>query len=407
MKEVRTRDGLIQYLMDYSEDRSTEIDAKKTRAPLLKTYVIETFFDNGSSRINSLDIFSEQRGLCHVDEIDEETLIVRSNWGEVQGYLEKISGRFWLYYTAQKTDQSDQFVSQLVRGSVYLDQLWLSGIMFKNIWESWIVPSHQDHRYIRISFDFQDRFHSRQTVDEHIESPDDLDELLVELESGSANLGMPKSKLYEILPQLQKIFKPFNSINALRLPAISGAGGHDFYYDGKVTNRSNNFLDHRQQILDVCDKYGAITGSLEETVWFGAEKNHLSVGGEVYQLRGVPVTIVFNEPLLLMKFHHFIDYTFERGHGPFRFWGNPIWINEKLVHIYGLDLHLWQEIYLEMTPSRFIAVLPQGTCGNTIHRLVTNIQKMLEPDIEVYVGDVLYQDIIRHHLVGERSEPDD
>ena len=42
-------------------------------------------------------------------------------------------------------------------------------------------------------------------------------------------------------------------------------------------------------------------------------------------------------------------------------------------------------------PSRFIAVLPQGTCGNTIHRLVTNIQKMLEPDIEVYVGDVLYQ----------------
>jgi len=60
-----------------------------------------------------------------------------------------------------------------------------------------------------------------------------------------------------------------------------------------------------------------------------------------------------------------------------------------------------------MTPSRFIAVLPQGTCGNTIHRLVTNIQKMLEPDIEVYVGDVLYQDIIRHHLVGERSEPDD
>lgn len=411
LKKVKTRDELIQFLKDYSEDRSREIGGKRTIAPLLKTYVIETFTNNYESKINSLDIFSEQSDLCLVDEIsddiNDDMLIVYSVKQEVMGYLEKIGNRFWLYYTTEKTEQSDPFVSKFVKGSIYLDQLWLSGIMFNKLWESWIVPNHQDHRFIRISFDYQDRFVSEHNVDEHIELESELDKSLLEMKSTSASLGLPKVKLNEILFHLQEILSPFKVINALRFPAINGVGGHDFYYTGKITNRSNNFLDHRQQILDVCDKYAEITEILEEAVWFETERNSLPVGGEIYQLRGLPVQIIFNEPLPIEKFHFFIKYTFEKGYGPFRFWGNPIYVNDALVHVYGLDLHLWQEIYFELTPSRFIVVLPKGTCGNTIHRLITNIQMMLEPDIEVYIGNILYQEIIRQHLVGERSEHSD
>jgi hypothetical protein len=93
-------------------------------------------------------------------------------------------------------------------------------------------------------------------------------------------------------------------------------------------------------------------------------------------------------------FDRFITLTFDQGKGPFRLWGNPIKRSGPRVHVYGLDLHLWQKIYLDMTPTRFVVILPNGTCGNTVHRLATNIQRYLDPLVQVRLGSTLYEDLI-------------
>jgi len=403
MQQVRSREELLQYLKAYSEDRSQEIDERKTLAPLLKTYVIETFAESSGVKGNYPDIFTVQDHFCQIVELDDALLAVYSEDQMLMGYLEKISDRFLLFHTTEKAEQVDKFVPQLVKRSIYLDQLWLSGLMFNQLWEVWIAPQHQDHRYIRISFDYHDRFAGPPLSDEHLDAPAESEESFVETRSTKATLNLQKAVLNEVLAKLQETLPSFRAISALRFPAFNGIGGHDFFYNGKVTNRSNSFLDHYQQICDVCANYAAITETLEKMVWLDAEPNRLSVGGEGYCLNGLPVQIIFKDPLSIDKLQYFIKHTFELGYGPFRLWGNPIYINENLVHVYGLDLHLWQEIYLELTPERFLVILPPGTCGNTIHRLVTNIQMALEPNIDVYIGNRLYQDIIRQHLLERRK----
>ncbi|MDI6735811.1 MAG: hypothetical protein QME42_06415, partial [bacterium] len=69
-------------------------------------------------------------------------------------------------------------------------------------------------------------------------------------------------------------------------------------------------------------------------------------------------------------------------------------LSSEKVHIYGADRHLWQPIFLELTTRHAIAILPKGTCGNTIHRLVTNIQRYIDSAVEVWIGDWKYNDVI-------------
>jgi hypothetical protein len=60
-----------------------------------------------------------------------------------------------------------------------------------------------------------------------------------------------------------------------------------------------------------------------------------------------------------------------------------------------LDRHLWQPLFLEITDRQIVVIVPQGTCGNTIHRLVTNVQQFLDPGVEVWVGNQPYSDLIQ------------
>lgn len=58
------------------------------------------------------------------------------------------------------------------------------------------------------------------------------------------------------------------------------------------------------------------------------------------------------------------------------------------------DRHLWQPINIEMTEKSLVAILPQDTCGNTFHRLVTNIQAYVCPSIEAWLGSEPFQQIV-------------
>ena len=51
------------------------------------------------------------------------------------------------------------------------------------------------------------------------------------------------------------------------------------------------------------------------------------------------------------------------------------------------------------------ALLPDGTCGNTIHRLVTNIQRFLDPAVEAWIGDTPYSDLIQAPGTRSTSAP--
>jgi hypothetical protein len=92
-------------------------------------------------------------------------------------------------------------------------------------------------------------------------------------------------------------------------------------------------------------------------------------------------------------FDRWIQIGFQKRNR-FKLWGDPIRLGPTKVHVYGADRHLWQPINMEITAKQLVAILPVGTCGNTFHRLVTNIQQYVAPKINAWVGSDPFNDLV-------------
>lgn len=395
MVDIKSKEKLFSFYKDYCKGSKMEIMQYNTINPLLKAFVIETFRSPEAKNLPIQSYFELEPHMGKLTQVDDD-LFSLSNSDKFPSYLERINDRFWILYSIDKSSVIDSYVDQLVKKSVYLDNLWISGILFNTLWEC-LSPIFDPHRYIKMSFEYEDYFNTPEPIRTEDDCPIEEDDIFWRNERRISKISFSEQNknVETVLPELQKLLSSFNSMGLLRIPSGAGAGGHDFYYSGKVTNRSDDFLGYRGQIKYICNIYKHLTQEVEDEVWFEIEKNTIRVGGEYKQIKGTPVTILFKEELPVNKFQNFINQTFEESSGPFRLWGNPIKLSDTAVHVYGLDMHLWQEVYLELTTKRFTMILPKGTCGNTIHRITTNIQRYLEPKIEVYVGNKEYQDIIR------------
>jgi hypothetical protein len=194
------------------------------------------------------------------------------------------------------------------------------------------------------------------------------------------------------LSRLQNVYRPLQSIVQLRVPASDRRGGHDFWFNGKVTNRSDSFIDHRQSVEFVLRTYRGVTEQAERALWFDTEGT--SGEGDGLLLRGAPVLLKFSERLSESTFDRWVRSTFGRKSNRFRLSGHPMWLSSTKVHVYGVDQHLWQPVMLELTDRHLYAILPRGTCGNTVHRLVTNVQRFLDPGVSAWIGDRRFEQLI-------------
>ncbi|MDR1284204.1 MAG: hypothetical protein LBK99_25810 [Opitutaceae bacterium] len=175
---------------------------------------------------------------------------------------------------------------------------------------------------------------------------------------------------------MQAQYDPLHALYSLRFPSQTGTGSHDLYQHGQVTNRSATFLDHRNTVHYFYQIYNGVLNETEGVAWAADEQQ--AAGGPAMRLKGVPLVIRFHDTLNEPTFNRWVSLAF-RKRNQFRLWGEPVRMGPTKVHVYGADRHLWQPINLEMTAHGLTAILPQGTCGNTFHRLVTNIQRFVCP----------------------------
>jgi hypothetical protein len=138
----------------------------------------------------------------------------------------------------------------------------------------------------------------------------------------------------------------------------------------------------------------------EDLVW-GASPEKSTVGGQ--NLVGLPLRIVFHETLSRNTFKNLVSALFIHGKSKFRLWGSPIVMAPTKVHVYGLDQHLWQPLYIEITEKHILVIIPRGTCGNTVHRLITNVQHFLDPEAKAYIGEQGYAELMVESLSLENS----
>lgn len=398
------REQVFDFFDAYAYQRKEEIDQRRLgeNVGLLKSYVLETSHHDQAPDIGKALAATGWR----IERLDDDFFYVRGSEGEI-GYVEPLSNRHLALHSFRKNDPVDRAVRRTVQATSDLDTLWLAGDAFDRLWKH-LVLNNMPGRYVSIKFEHEARFEVGgredfwQDDDDELESGmEDIEPVQYEHRAAKSSFVERADQLAKILPVLVETYPAFRSVRMLRLPGEE-RGGYDLYDWGKLTHRAPSFRDGRSLLLFIAQVYERITRRIEELAWVNAEP--VRIGEQsVIRWAGAPVICQFRKPLSLPTFQNFVDTTFEHGQGPLRMWGNPIRLGERKVHVYGLDLHLWQQIYMEFTPERFLFVIPQGTCGNTVHRLLTNIQRFVAPDVEMDVAGQDYGQLFERTLLGRET----
>lgn len=377
--------ALLEGHLDTTDEETTFSNGRT----LVKTYMLETVRNEHRHR-SIRESFPKEISL---ESLDDTLFRVRDNGchdGHVVGLLEMLEDRHPVFYTTMQSNHSDRWVRHNVDTTPWLDRIWLSSHILSDIWDH-IRNVNHPNRYVRLGFEHEASYESYDRLFGSV----DIDEY----ETSSIINERRKSKLYlnerigtleKVLPDLKATYDPLNSLIQLQMPA-RGKGGYLLNYDGKVTNRSKSFIEHRLAIGWVVNLYEKVTSKAEERLWFKTSP----VGDTGFRIDGAPVFIKFDERLSEETFNSFVDRGLKYRNSKLRIGGYIHRRGKTKIHMAAIDRHLWQPFIMEATSRHIMALLPRGTCGNTIHRLVTNVQRYIAPKVCVWLGEEPYEKAVR------------
>ncbi len=383
----------FDYLDRWTVGTVDDLRAHMTTRALVKGYLLETSRTNGSrDAVAALAVRQQE-----VEQVDDT--LFRLRWpGEASEWalVEIEDQRYPVLYTAVESKIANWRVDRLLEGSPLLDRAWFASPVFRRLWQL-VLDVYPPFRFSQIVFEHESVFEgfaadaaveAADLGDDEEPSPSDED---FEVERRRARMLVAEriGKLAKALDQMRPLYEPLESIVRLRVPAPR-RGGHDVSFDGRFTNRSDSVAAFRQTVQTVATMYRQATEAAEERSW---PKTRREVGGGVAVSLGAPLLIQFSAELELGTFDRWIA-ALRRKNNRFRLWGTPIDLGPGKVHLYAVDNHLWQPIDLEITRKHLYALLSAGTCGNTIHRLVTNVQRFVDPKLRTYIGDEPYESFI-------------
>lgn len=316
------------------------------------------------------------------------------------GYVEQFNERFFAYYTSDESQNATKRVNRWITYSADLDSSWFSSQLLQRLWDT-DVSLRGDQRFGKLTFKHESIFEMPEDAagesdaeanDDDPEDNDTDDQPDFERRKARFHMADRIGRIKDSLRKLQDNYAPLHALYALRFPSRVGRGSHDLYQQGRLTNRSESFEEHRNMVRYLYRTYGAMLTLTEDRAWHHMESTPASMRTNI-GAKGVPLVVRFNEEISKATFAHWVTRAFQKRNR-FRLWGEPIWMGPTKVHVYGADRHLWQPINIEMTEKSLVAILPQGTCGNTFHRLVTNIQAYVCPSINAWLGSAPFQGIV-------------
>jgi len=392
LPRLERRSEFVDYLEGHPVSAAADIEHPDAGRKLVKTYMLET----AGSTQQMPDLAGRFAGRVHLHRLDDTLFRVEDagHGGRVVGLVEELDDRHPVFYTKMAVEHSDRWVRQTVDTSPWLDRLWLSSPILFELWRQ-VQATTPSQRYARLGFEHEARYEPIDGLDASTEddSADDADyetpHAFAERRRSVVKLTESLSVLEEKLQRLIDSYDPLRSLVHLQMPA-AGRGGHRLNYDGRATNRSDSFADHRATVRRVLALYRSVTEHAEARLWVDTT----DAGQDGYKIRGSPLVIEFGEPLSEPLFNRFVELALERRTSRFRIGGFVTRRGPTKAHVVAVDRHLWQPFLLEATSQHLLAVLPHGTCGNTVHRLVTNVQRELAPTARAWLGSEPYEQAV-------------
>jgi hypothetical protein len=152
-------------------------------------------------------------------------------------------------------------------------------------------------------------------------------------------------------------------------------------WDGKITARGTSFQSHINLVNSIYRSYSDRVRSFEQR--FSLRYGSDPVDGQRSPITGESVNITFSRPIANLE--KFVGSVFA-GVDPFRLWGTPVSLGDNYYRVTALDLHVTNRIIFEIAPEFMRVYLPDGSCGNSIIRLYTNLQHYYDSLVVMAAG---------------------
>jgi len=345
LPKVGSRKEFMDTLYDMNHPPKSRKPGQDSRGRFteLKTYIMERNgpFGPGQGTRASWDM--ENTG---VDDIKILTMEPGRGNDRLQFYMDKTDKRYLLFHTDELAEDANAAIEALVEyGTHRLDHTWF----YSNLMEKWAKGLNSKFSGYVIN-------HGGLLREKN-------DTLKMEVS------GTKASWLYRSLEQIR------DNDGIMSHEAIEVSRGSKKALDGHVEERISNtgyfsikrgrsIQDHLHIVGDCKDEYADMVANVEKC------RMGMTLQGGSRTYGGHPIEIMYPR---VERLEQFVDTMF-RATYPFRLWGIKIKRENDYYSVPAVDLHEGSPIDFEITPEFMRVYTRKGSCGNTILRLLTNLQ---------------------------------
>jgi len=353
----RQRRELFDYLEDYmakSYEKLKEEGQLEYEQNLLKSYIVETNIDLKSFYNNFTGELDLKLKKFDDKDIYNLTYSKKDDLGATF-YLDTMNPRFWVFHTIGDVKSTDYFIRKIVSPVLSrLDHPWLDKQLLLKIKEK----NADITRGIGIQYKYGQIF---PTEDDNGETftmrvwGSVSDELLKQL----SDIGALKHML-----SLTSVgFKKGIELNEEKTYTVI----EDLNYQCKFSVKGTSVYEHLDILDNVQTEYETILTNIEDNYNFVYEKRENSIS-----IDGQPILIVLKREIKDLE--TFLNVIISSKY-PFRFAGFYKEIGKDLFTVSGIDLHNGDNFDFEITPEWIRIYLQKGSCGNTVLRFLSNLQR--------------------------------
>jgi hypothetical protein len=328
-----------------------------------KTFVLEVHTDDPGVYLE------EVAGKGNVHRTDDVYLsrVFAKDAGEF--WVDRLNPRFWSFHTVMSSEKASRWLSERVQSRRDTDWMWLPSDHLRNV-----APEAMP-RKVRTEFAGERLIGNDATARD----------LKVQL------TGVHAEQLLDKIAALEEYRSAvsYNGIEVQIADPDMGTLREAVKRRGSFAANGDNFAQHAQFVRSVVTRYSRLIDALEAAALSHQVSEPSSDDDEVpsglTSITGTPIGIRFSR--------HIDDLTLFCGElfsarEPFRLWGRPV-ILDDVATVEAVDLHVGQRITIDIGRDWMRVYLRAGCCGNTVARLVSNLQSrfdsaltMTRPDLQ-------------------------
>lgn len=322
-----------------------------------KSFVLEVHTDDPDAYL------SEIAGRGNLEQTDDAFLSCIFAPPAGVFWVDRLQARFWVFHTTGASAAAAAWLKDRVESRRDTDWMWLPSAHLR-----YIAPAALSRR-VRTEFDGK----------RLVGSDDAARDLKVQLSGSHAELLLDK---IADLPEYRSAVS-FNSIEIDIDDPDLGPLRESVRRWGAFAAHGEQFTHHAQFVQLVINRYAHLVESIEDLALrfepLAAGTSHMTpatastlqnadMGGASFA--GTPIGIRFSRPIPDLP--SFCEELFS-SRAPFRLWGQPA-VTEDEALVEAVDLHVGQRIGVELGRDWMRIYLHAGSCGNTVARLVSNLQ---------------------------------